>query len=150
MIIKMIIISDICMIDCFCAGFVSVRWRRGRISSGGGPDEERGHRGRNTDLRRSISDMNLSLRRRQGNQANNDPRRTSNTPTGRGAQDRTNIVSMMAAEPEVNDEVEAVLKLLWFVQWVTKKTQYELHNTWIPFEHVHKIQWDQIGSIFLN
>ncbi|XP_016145181.1 ras-interacting protein 1-like isoform X2 [Sinocyclocheilus grahami] len=47
--------------------YQGVRWRRSRVSSGGGPEEERGHRGRNTELRRSISDMNLSLRRRQGN-----------------------------------------------------------------------------------
>lgn len=71
-----------------------VRWRRSRMSSGGGPEEERGHRGRNTELRRSISDMNLSLRRRQG-KASNDPRRSGNPPNG---QDRKNIVSMMATE----------------------------------------------------
>ncbi|XP_016413337.1 ras-interacting protein 1-like isoform X2 [Sinocyclocheilus rhinocerous] len=47
--------------------YQGVRWRQSRMSSGGGPEEERGHRGRNTELRRSISDMNLSLRRRQGN-----------------------------------------------------------------------------------
>uniref|UniRef100_A0A672N7W3 Ras-interacting protein 1-like n=1 Tax=Sinocyclocheilus grahami TaxID=75366 RepID=A0A672N7W3_SINGR len=71
-----------------------VRWRRSRVSSGGGPEEERGHRGRNTELRRSISDMNLSLRRRQGN-VSNDPRRSGNAPNG---QDRKNIVSMIATE----------------------------------------------------
>lgn len=71
-----------------------VRWRRSRMSSGGGPEEERGHRGRNTELRRSISDMNLSLRRRQG-KGSNDPRRSGNPPNG---QDRKNIVSMMATE----------------------------------------------------
>lgn len=71
-----------------------VRWRRSRMSSGGGPEEERGHRGRNTELRRSISDMNLSLRRRQGN-ASNDPRHSGNAPNG---QDRKNIVSMIATE----------------------------------------------------
>ncbi|KAI4902558.1 hypothetical protein NFI96_021997 [Prochilodus magdalenae] len=77
-----------------------VRWRRNRMASGSGPEEERGHRGRNTELRRSISDMNLSLRRRQGNQATNDPRRGGNTPTNGGPQDRKNIVSMIATEAE--------------------------------------------------
>ncbi|KAK3551126.1 hypothetical protein QTP70_014000, partial [Hemibagrus guttatus] len=76
-----------------------VRWRRSRMASGGGPEEERGHRGRNTELRRSISDMNLTLRRRQGNQANNESRRSGNTATSGGAQDRKNIVSMIATEP---------------------------------------------------
>lgn len=66
------------------------------MSSGGGPEEERGHRGRNTELRRSISDMNLSLRRRQGNNAASDPRRTSKVPNN--GQDRKNIVSMTATE----------------------------------------------------
>ncbi|XP_042628052.1 ras-interacting protein 1-like [Cyprinus carpio] len=74
--------------------YQGVRWRRSRMSSGGGPEEERGHRGRNTELRRSISDMNLSLRRRQGN-VSNDPRRSGNAPNG---QDRKNIVSMIATE----------------------------------------------------
>lgn len=73
-----------------------VRWRRSRMSSGGGAEEERGHRGRNTELRRSISDMNLSLRRRQGNNASNDPRRSGNAPNN--GQDRKNIVSMIATE----------------------------------------------------
>ncbi|KAF4088363.1 hypothetical protein AMELA_G00082040 [Ameiurus melas] len=76
-----------------------VRWRRSRMASGGGFDEERGHRGRNTELRRSISDMNLTLRRRQGNQANNDSRRSGNAATTGGAHDRKNIVSMTATEP---------------------------------------------------
>ncbi|GAA6097503.1 ras-interacting protein 1 isoform X1 [Tachysurus ichikawai] len=76
-----------------------VRWRRSRMASGGGPDEERGHRGRNTELRRSISDMNLTLRRRQGNQANVESRRSGNAATSGGAQDRKNIVSMIATEP---------------------------------------------------
>ncbi|KAM7383324.1 hypothetical protein PAMP_002987 [Pampus punctatissimus] len=68
-----------------------VRWRRSRMSSGGGPEEsERGHRGRNSELRRSISDMNLSLRRRQGNHVSSD--RPNNS---RGVQDRKNIVSMI-------------------------------------------------------
>ncbi|KAL7886514.1 hypothetical protein AOLI_G00042350 [Acnodon oligacanthus] len=75
-----------------------VRWRRNRMASGSGPEEERGHRGRNTELRRSISDMNLSLRRRQGNQAANDARHGGNTPTNGGPPDRKNIVSMMATE----------------------------------------------------
>lgn len=78
---------------------MAVRWRRSRMASGGGFDEERGHRGRNTELRRSISDMNLTLRRRQGNQANNDSRRSGNATTSGGAQDRKNIVSMIATEP---------------------------------------------------
>lgn len=77
-----------------------VRWRRSRIASGGGPEEsERGHRGRNTELRRSISDMNLSLRRRQGNHVGNDPRRVGNNNSG--LQDRKNIVSMMIEPGEV-------------------------------------------------
>uniref|UniRef100_A0A671Q1M3 Ras-interacting protein 1-like n=1 Tax=Sinocyclocheilus anshuiensis TaxID=1608454 RepID=A0A671Q1M3_9TELE len=71
-----------------------VRWRRSHMSSGGGPEEERGHRGRNTELRRSISDINLSLRRRQGN-VSNEPRRSGNAPNG---QDRKNTVSMIATE----------------------------------------------------
>lgn len=71
------------------------------MASGGGPEEERGHRGRNSELRRSISDMNLSLRRRQGINSANDPRRTSKVPNNE--QDRKNIVSMIANEPgEVN------------------------------------------------
>ncbi|XP_064165468.1 ras-interacting protein 1 [Anguilla rostrata] len=78
----------------------SVPWRRSRMSSGGGAEEtERGFRGRNTELRRSISDMNLSLRRRQGQHAGNDNRRPSNpgSNTG-GAQDRKNIISMIATD----------------------------------------------------
>ncbi|KAG9276008.1 ras-interacting protein 1 [Astyanax mexicanus] len=75
-----------------------VRWRRSRMASGSGPEEERGHRGRNTELRRSISDMNLTLRRRQGNQAANDPRRGGNAPKNGSPQDRKNIVSMIATE----------------------------------------------------
>ncbi|KAG1947831.1 unconventional myosin-Vc [Pimephales promelas] len=78
--------------------YQGVRWRRSRMSSGGGPEEERGHRGRNTELRRSISDMNLSLRRRQGNTGGNDPRRSGNASNN--GQDRKNIVSMMASESE--------------------------------------------------
>ncbi|KAK1795340.1 hypothetical protein P4O66_010512, partial [Electrophorus voltai] len=75
-----------------------VRWRRSRMASGGGPEEERGHRGRNTELRRSISEMNISLRRRHGNQATNDPRYGGNTATNGGPQDRKNIVSMIATD----------------------------------------------------
>lgn len=84
-----------------------VRWRRSRIASGGGPEEsERGHRGRNTELRRSISDMNLSLRRRQGNHVSNDQKTTNNRGTNNntGTQDRKNIVSMISPQPgEVRD-----------------------------------------------
>lgn len=69
--------------------------------SGGGPEEsERGHRGRNTELRRSISDMNLSLRRRQGNHVSKDQRGSGNRPNNNGAmQDRKNIVSMINPQP---------------------------------------------------
>lgn len=84
--------------EMFHTVLMAVRWRRSRMASGGGPDEERGHRGRNTELRRSISDMNLTLRRRQGNQASNDSRRSGNAITSGGAQDRKNIVSMIASE----------------------------------------------------
>ena len=71
------------------------------MSSGGGPEEsERGHRGRNSELRRSISDMNLSLRRRQGNHVSNEPRGSGNQPNNNGAvQDRKNIVSMINPLP---------------------------------------------------
>lgn len=73
------------------------------MSSGGGPEEsERGHRGRNTELRRSISDMNLSLRRRQGNHVSKDPPRgPGNRPNNNngGVQDRKNIVSMINPQP---------------------------------------------------
>lgn len=70
------------------------------MSSGSGAEEnERGHRARNSELRRSISDMNLSLRRRQGNNATNDPRRSGNAQnSSAGPNDRKNIVSMMATE----------------------------------------------------
>lgn len=69
------------------------------MSSGGGPEEsERGHRGRNTELRRSISDMNLSLRRRQGNHVSKDPRGNQPNNNG-GVQDRKNIVSMISPQP---------------------------------------------------
>lgn len=71
------------------------------MASGGGPEEsERGHRGRNTELRRSISDMNLSLRRRQGNHVSNEPRGTANRANNSGGvQDRKNIVSMINPQP---------------------------------------------------
>lgn len=77
-----------------------VRWRRSRMSSGGGSEEsEHGHRGRNTELRRSISDMNLSLRRRQGNHVSNDPRGSGNRPSNNGGvRDRKNIVSMISSQ----------------------------------------------------
>lgn len=70
------------------------------MSSGGGPEEsERGHRGRNSELRRSISDMNLSLRRRQGNHVGNDPRGSGNRPNNNGrVQERKNIVSMISPQ----------------------------------------------------
>ncbi|KAG7269328.1 hypothetical protein CRUP_006686 [Coryphaenoides rupestris] len=73
-----------------------VRWRRSRMSSGSGAEEgERGHRGRNSELRRSISDMNLSLRRRQGNHVPNDPLLATNAHSNSGTDDRKNTVSMM-------------------------------------------------------
>uniref|UniRef100_G3P8G5 Ras interacting protein 1 n=2 Tax=Gasterosteus aculeatus aculeatus TaxID=481459 RepID=G3P8G5_GASAC len=76
--------------------YQGVRWRRSRVSSGGPEESERGHRGRNSELRRSISDMNLSLRRRQGNHVSNDPRGSGNRPNNNGGvQDRKNIVSMI-------------------------------------------------------
>ncbi|TMS11439.1 Ras-interacting protein 1 [Larimichthys crocea] len=82
--------------------YQGVRWRRSRMASGGGIEEsERGHRGRNTELRRSISDMNLSLRRRQGNHVGKDPRGSGNRPNNNngGVQDRKNIVSMINPQP---------------------------------------------------
>lgn len=71
------------------------------MSSGGGPEEsERGHRGRNTELRRSISDMNLSLRRRQGNHVTKDPHGSGNRSNNNGGvPDRKNIVSMINPQP---------------------------------------------------
>lgn len=71
------------------------------MSSGSGAEEgERGHRGRNTELRRSISDMNLSLRRRQGNHVSNDPCGSGNRPNNSaGVHDRKNIVSMINPQP---------------------------------------------------
>ncbi|XP_034030471.1 ras-interacting protein 1 [Thalassophryne amazonica] len=81
--------------------YPGVRWRRSRMSSGGGAEEsERGHRGRNTELRRSISDMNLSLRRRQGNHISSDACDSADHPgDSRGGQDRKNIVSMITPQP---------------------------------------------------
>ena len=80
------------------------------MSSGGGPEEsERGHRGRNTELRRSISDMNLSLRRRQGNHVSNDPRGSGKHANNSGGmQDRKNIVSMINPQP---GEVKRLIRL---------------------------------------
>lgn len=80
------------------------------MASGGGPEEsERGHRGRNTELRRSISDMNLSLRRRQGNHVSNDPRGSGKHPNNSGGmQDRKNIVSMINPQP---GEVKGLISL---------------------------------------
>lgn len=72
------------------------------MSSGGGQEEaERGHRARNSELRRSISDMNLSLRRRQGNHTSKDPSGPGNRPSNNngGVQDRKNIVSMINPQP---------------------------------------------------
>lgn len=79
------------------------------MSSGGGPEEsERGHRGRNTELRRSISDMNLSLRRRQGNHVSKEPCGSgSRSNNNRDMQDRKNIVSM------INPQPGEVKKLMW-------------------------------------
>lgn len=79
------------------------------MSSGGGLEEaERGHRGRNTELRRSISDMNLSLRRRQGNHVGNESRGAGNRSSKPGgAQDRKNIVSM------INPQPGEVMKTMW-------------------------------------
>lgn len=87
------------------------------MSSGGGAEEsERGHRGRNTELRRSISDMNLSLRRRQGNHVSNDPRGSGNRANNNSVvRDRKNIVSMISPQPGEVKKVmrgEETLKLL--------------------------------------
>ncbi|XP_075897066.1 ras-interacting protein 1 isoform X2 [Nelusetta ayraudi] len=79
-----------------------VRWRRSRMSSGGGPEEsERGHRARNTELRRSISDMNLSLRRRHGNHVSKEPQAPGSRPDNGGAQGRKNIIRASKAEAKV-------------------------------------------------
>lgn len=69
-------------------------------SGGGSEDGERGHRGRNTELRRSISDMNLSLRRRQGNHVSKDPHGSCNPPNNNGGvEDRKAIMSMIHPQP---------------------------------------------------
>ncbi|MBN3322907.1 RAIN protein, partial [Atractosteus spatula] len=78
------------------AGYAGVRWRRSRIASGGGADSGRGPIERGADLRRSISDMNLSLRRRQGHQLGND----SPLPgSGPGSPARKDIMSMIETDP---------------------------------------------------
>ncbi|XP_043971718.1 ras-interacting protein 1 isoform X1 [Gambusia affinis] len=103
-----------------------VRWRRSRMSSGGGLEEaERGHRGRNTELRRSISDMNLSLRRRQGNHVSNESRGTGNRPNnGGGAQDRKNIVSMINPQPGEVRASRAEAKVGWTNQPAEEEKHY--------------------------
>ncbi|TNN02643.1 hypothetical protein fugu_010130 [Takifugu bimaculatus] len=93
-----------------------VRWRRSRMSSGGGQEEaERGHRARNSELRRSISDMNLSLRRRQGNHTSKDPSGPGNRPSNNngGVQDRKNIVSMINPQPGQIRAPKAEAKVGW-------------------------------------
>ncbi|XP_072316327.1 ras-interacting protein 1 isoform X2 [Eucyclogobius newberryi] len=89
-----------------------VRWRRSRMASGSGPEEERGHRARNSELRRSISDMNLSLRRRQGNHVGNDQRGTNNRANNNSSNstdaDRKSIVSIISPQPgEIRTRPEA-------------------------------------------
>ncbi|KAF6735179.1 Ras-interacting protein 1 [Oryzias melastigma] len=103
-----------------------VRWRRSRMSSGGGPEEsERGHRGRNTELRRSISDMNLSLRRRQQNHVSNDPRGSGSHPNNSGtAQDRKNIVSMISPQPGEVRGSRAEAKVGWMNQPADDEKDY--------------------------
>ncbi|CAN9513696.1 unnamed protein product [Ophioblennius macclurei] len=103
-----------------------VRWRRNRISSGGGPEEaERGHRARNSELRRSISDMNLSLRRRQGNHVSNDPGGPGSRPNnGGGAQDRKNIVSMINPQPGEIRASRAEAKVGWTNQPAEEEKDY--------------------------
>ncbi|XP_051920952.1 ras-interacting protein 1 [Hippocampus zosterae] len=101
--------------------YQGVRWRRSRMSSGGAAEEaERGHRGRNSELRRSISDMNLSLRRRQGNHVTNDPRGGGGGGGGRpgaidngAAQDRKNIVSMIDPQQGEIRASKAEAKVGW-------------------------------------
>ncbi|XP_077431718.1 ras-interacting protein 1 [Vanacampus margaritifer] len=96
--------------------YQGVRWRRSRMSSGGAAEEgERGHRGRNSELRRSISDMNLSLRRRQGNHVTNDPRGGGNRPGNNNgvAQDRKNIVSMIHPQQGEIRASKAEAKVGW-------------------------------------
>lgn len=82
------------------------------MASGGEAEQsERGHRGRNTELRRSISDMNLSLRRRHGNHASKEPRPAGGAGGG-GIHDRKNIMSMIATDSgevwkiEIEDDVK--------------------------------------------
>ncbi|CAL9705591.1 unnamed protein product [Knipowitschia caucasica] len=99
-----------------------VRWRRSRMASGGGPEEERGHRNRNSELRRSISDMNLSLRRRQGNHVSNEQRGTNNR-NNHSVDDRKNIVSMISPQPgEVRIRPEA--KVGWTHQTAEEEKDY--------------------------
>lgn len=115
--------------DVIIFGVAGVRWRRSRMSSGGGLEEaERGHRGRNTELRRSISDMNLSLRRRQGNHVSNESRGTGNRPNNDGgAQDRKNIVSMINPQPgEVMRAMQSGLNVLI---WNSKCSDSEIYKT---------------------
>nr|XP_057909616.1 ras-interacting protein 1 isoform X2 [Doryrhamphus excisus] len=91
--------------------YQGVRWRRSRMASGGGAEEaERGHRGRNTELRRSISDMNLSLRRRQGNHVTSDARGSRNNGA---VQDRKNIVSMINPQQGEIRASKAEAKVGW-------------------------------------
>ncbi|XP_069039099.1 ras-interacting protein 1 [Lepisosteus oculatus] len=91
------------------AGYTGVRWRRHRIASGGGADSGRGPIERGADLRRSISDMNLSLRRRQGHQLAND----SLPDSGPGSPGRKDIMSMIETDqgeprgPQVSPEEQA-------------------------------------------
>lgn len=83
-----------------------------------GPDgSDSGHRARNSELRRSISDMNLSLRRRQGNHVGNDPRGSGNRPNNSEvAPDRKNIVSMINPQPgEVTKTIIYYFKYLIFI-----------------------------------
>ncbi|CAJ1062453.1 ras-interacting protein 1-like [Xyrichtys novacula] len=106
--------------------YQGVRWRRSRMSSGGGPEEsERGHRGRNTELRRSISDMNLSLRRRQGNHVSKDQRGPGNRPgNNAGVQDRKNIVSMISPQPGEIRASKAEGKVGWTNQPAEDERDY--------------------------
>uniref|UniRef100_A0A1A8J5T8 Ras interacting protein 1 n=1 Tax=Nothobranchius kuhntae TaxID=321403 RepID=A0A1A8J5T8_NOTKU len=104
-------------------GYQGVRWRN-RMPSG--PEEgERGHRGRNSDLRRSISDMNLSLRRRHGNHVSSDPQGPGNRPNNsRGVQDRKNIVSMMNPQPGEVRASRAEAKVGWTNQPASDEKDY--------------------------
>ncbi|KAG7237603.1 hypothetical protein INR49_032049 [Caranx melampygus] len=106
--------------------YQGVRWRRSRMSSGSGAEEsERGHRGRNTELRRSISDMNLSLRRRQGNHVGNEPRGSGNRANNNGGvQDRKNIVSMISPQPGEIRASRAEAKVGWTNQPVEDERDY--------------------------